>query len=87
MTKNPSVFLLTTTDNPLDPFNDWIAWYLEDLRLGYDTCGLFARLASGSDSIDDEAEVAAMRDVVKYNFSGKHIMVRPEDYSPYLSVP
>jgi hypothetical protein len=80
MVKNPPVFLLTTTDNPLDPFNDWVAWYLEDLRLGYDTCGLLARLTSGSNSINDAAEVAAMRDVVRYNFSGKHIMVRQEDY-------
>lgn len=80
MVKDPPVFLLTTTDNPLDPFDDWTAWYLEDLRLGYDTCGLLARLASGSNAIDDAAEVAAMRDVVRYNFSGKHIMVRKEDY-------
>ncbi len=81
MKKNPAVFLLTTTDNPLSPFTEWVAWYLEDLRLGHDTCGLLARLVSDSDSIDDEAEIAAMRDVVKYNFSGKHIMVRPEDYN------
>ncbi len=81
MTKNPPVFLLTTTDNPLNPFNNWVAWYLEDLRLGHDTCGLLARLVSGSDSIDDNAAKPAMREVVKYNFSGKHIMVRPEDYN------
>ena len=87
MTKKPPLFLLTTTDNPLSPFNDWVAWYLEDLRLGYDTCGLLARLTSAGDVVDDEAEVAAMRDVVKYNFSGKHVMVRPEDYSPFLSLP
>ena len=48
-----ALFLLSTTDNPLNPFDDWVAWYLEDLRLGHDTCGLVARLASVSDSIDD----------------------------------
>lgn len=74
-------FLLTTTDNPLNPFNDWVAWYLEDLRLGHDTCGLLARLVSGNNTIDDAATLAAMRDVIKYNFSGKHIMVRLEDYN------
>lgn len=87
MAKKPPLFLLTTTDNPLSPFNDWVAWYLEDLRLGYDTCGLLARLTSAGDVVDDEAEVAAMRDVVEYNFSGKHVMVRPEDYKPFLSLP
>ena len=80
MTTSPPVFLLTTTDNPVNPFDDWIAWYYQDLVLGHDTCGLLARLTSGSETIDDEAEQAAMRDVVKYNFSGKHIMVNKEDY-------
>lgn len=79
--KDPPVFLLTTTDNPISPFKDWVSWYLEDLRLGHDTCGLLARLTSGSDSIDDEAERSAMNDVVTYNFSGKHIMVVKEDYN------
>lgn len=89
MKKHPTttVWLLTTTDNPLSPFSDWVAWYLEDLRLGYDTCGLLARLTSSSEIIDDEAEEAAMRDVVTSNFSGKHIMVRPEDYTPFLKLP
>lgn len=87
MKKKSPLFLLTTIDNPLSPFNDWVAWYLEDLKLGHDTCGLLARLVSDSDTIDDEAEVAAMRDVVTYNFSGKHIMVRPEDYTPFLKLP
>ena len=81
MAKNtPAIFLLTTIDNPYDPFENWIGWYLEDLRLGHDTCGLLARLTSGSNVVDDDAEEAAMRDVIEYNFSGKHIMVTKEDY-------
>lgn len=78
MSKNP-VFLLTTTDNPYNPFTQWLRWYYEDQRLGHDTPGLLARLASACDSIDDEADESAMRDVVKYNFSGKHVMVTSED--------
>ena len=80
MSNKKALFLLSTTDNPLNPFDDWVAWYLEDIRLGHDTCGLVARLASVSNSIDDEPELASMRDVVRYNFSGKHIMVTREDF-------
>ena len=80
MADNKARFLLSTTDNPINPFDDYVAWYLEDIRLGHDTCGLLARLASVSNSIDDESEMSAMRDVIKYNFSGKHIMVTREDY-------
>lgn len=78
MKKRP-VYLLTTTDNPYNPFTQWLQWYHEDQRLGYDTPGLLARFASSSEVIDDEATEAAMFDVVKYNFSGKHLLVTEED--------
>lgn len=77
--KTPPIYLLTTTDNPYNPFTQWLPWYYQDLRLGHDTPGLLARLSASSESIDDEATEAAMRDVVKYNFSGKHIMVTRDD--------
>lgn len=77
--KTPPVYLLTTTDNPYNPFTQWLQWYYTDIRLGHDTPGLLARLATSSEVIDDEATEAAMYDVVKYNFSGKHIMVRQEE--------
>ncbi len=77
--KRPLVWLLTTTDNPYNPFTQWKRWYYQDLRLGHDTPGLLARLSTSSEAIDDEATEAAMYDVVKYNFSGKHIMVTEDD--------
>jgi hypothetical protein len=79
MSNPPTIFLLTTIDNPYNPFTQWKQWYYEDQRLGYDTPGLLARLSAPSETIDDEANEAAMHDVVKYNFSGKHILVTRED--------
>ena len=35
--------LISTIDNPINPFIDFDAWYDEDLRLGHDTCGTVAR--------------------------------------------
>ncbi len=76
MSNKPSnVWLLTTIDNPHNPFTEWSLWYLEDIRLGYDTCGLVARLSAASNNINDETEQSVMSDIVKYNYSGKHIMV------------
>ena len=86
MSAEKARFLLSTIDNPYDPFTDYTRWYLEDLRLGHDTCGLLARLASGSDVIEDNAEVSAMRDIVQYNLSGKHIVVVREDFNPFLQL-
>jgi hypothetical protein len=80
MSERP-VFLLTTIDNPYNPFTHWSKWFYEDQRLGYDTPGLVARFAaSDSEIVSDEANDKAMSDVVKHNFSGKHIKVTKEDW-------
>lgn len=36
--------LISTTDNPFNPFLDFDNWYAEDIRLGHDTTGLMQRL-------------------------------------------
>ncbi len=87
MNKDPALFLLTTTDNPHSPFDDWTKWYMEDLRLGHDTCGLLARLSNDSELFNEDADLAAMRDVVTYNFSGKHIMVTKEEFDELIKAP
>ncbi len=76
----PTIFLLTTVDNPYNPFTQWSKWYYEDQRLGHDTPGLLARFSSASnESFNDEANDKAMSEIVRYNFSGKHIKVTKED--------
>lgn len=74
----------TTRDNPYSPFTDWTRWYLEDIRLGYDTLGTLARLASPISDLDDSAIDEALRSLIEYNFSGNHIVVVQEDYDPFL---
>lgn len=83
---NKPRMLPTTIDNPYSPFDDWTRWYLEDLRLGYDTCGLLARLAPSFSEIDNSGDDVALRLLIQYNYSGKHIAVVPEDYNPLLTV-
>lgn len=58
--------MLTTIDNPYNPFthyNEWMAW---DIRMGYNTNGMLARLAKTSEALSDseneeEAERAMNR--------------------------
>lgn len=78
MSESP-VFLLTTIDNPWNPFTQWSKWFYEDQRLGYDTPGLLARFSASSEVVSDEAIDKAMSEIVKYNFSDKHIKVTKED--------
>ena len=37
--------MLTTVDNPFDPFDNFDEWYKIDMQFGYNTCGLLARIA------------------------------------------
>jgi hypothetical protein len=68
-------WLLTTKDNPYNPFTEWREWLFEDMRLGYNTPGLIARIAAASDTIADDVDSQAMRDIVELNPTGQHLMV------------
>ena len=67
-----NVYMLTTFDNPYNPFDQFTAWLLYDQEKGYNTCSYLARIAK----IDDEmtqAEVdaetnRAIDEIIKYDF-------------------
>jgi len=68
--------MLTTVDNPFDPFTEYEAWYQFDTRSGYNSCALLARIVKSSDELSDPdqsaAEEAAIDEIVKINASGMH---------------
>lgn len=47
-------YMLTTYDNPFNPFVEFERWWKEDLLLGHDCCGLLARTANSSNITSDE---------------------------------
>ena len=71
--------MLTTTDNPYDPFTQFNDWYRYDVDKGYDSCGLLSRCCpTSSDLSEVENKIAieiAIDEICKYNLSGKHIKV------------
>ena len=73
--------LLTTIDNPYDPYTQWEEWYAYDREMGYCTCELLDRIAETSDELSDEDNdeiiLQAMKEIVKYNVSGVHVLVGP----------
>lgn len=76
-------YLLTTIDNPFNPFTNYDEWYQYDTDKGYHTCGYLARIAITSDelSVDDQAIAIdkAMNEIVKLNVLGIYIKIN-KDY-------
>lgn len=73
-------FMLTTTDNPYDPFTDYESWNAFDEQKGYNTNCLLARMALTSNELsDEENELAishAVSDILKL-FPGLYRIARP----------
>lgn len=46
--------MLTTFDNPFDPFEQFIPWFLFDVEKGYNSCCVLARIANVSESMTEE---------------------------------
>ena len=73
-------FMLTTLDNPFDPFNDFTQWNAFDLEKGHNTSSRIARIAELNSEmtqkeIDEEME-RAIDFIVKYDFEDKYIKVQ-----------
>jgi hypothetical protein len=43
--------MLTTIDNPFDPFEQFTSWFLFDVEKGYNTCSYLARIAQTSEDM------------------------------------
>ena len=78
-------FMLTTIDNPFDPFEQFTSWFLFDVEKGYNTCSRLARIANISDElsekeVDEEIE-RAIDEIIKYDFMNIYKKVKREKMS------
>lgn len=68
--------MLTTHDNPYDPFEQFDSWFMFDVEKGHNSCELLGRFARTSDQLSDEEndkEVErAIDEIVKYDFENKY---------------
>ena len=64
--------MLTTIDNPFDPFEQFTSWLMFDKEKGYDSCERVARIAKFSDDMTekeiDEENERAIDEIIKYDF-------------------
>ncbi len=73
-------YMLTTTDNPYNPFTQFDEWFAFDERHGYHTCGYLARITKDSSDLSPEdqnyAVNQAIDEILKYNIYGNYIKVK-----------
>lgn len=66
--------MLTTTDNPFDPFTQFEDWYKFDESKGYFTCSYLARITKSSEELSETDErfaiELAINEIVDLNVLG-----------------
>jgi hypothetical protein len=81
----PTEYMLTTVDNPFNPFTDFDSWLAYDNRLGYNTPSLLARIAITSDDLSDADQSLAIQqaidEIVTENVSGMHRKVSAQTFN------
>ena len=76
-------YMLTTFDNPFDPFEQFTSWFLFDVEKGYNTCAYLARIANVSDENSDEENnreiERAIDEIILYDFMNIYKKVRKQN--------
>ena len=72
--------MITTVDNPYDPFDQFDSWWMFDMDKGYGTCSYLDRIARTSDQLSEEEndqEVEhAIDEIMKYDFQNLYRKVK-----------
>ena len=77
--------MLTTFDNPYNPFDQFDSWFLFDVTKGYNSCEVLGRFARISDSFTDEEKdrevERAIDEIIKLDFLNIYKKVKKNDKS------
>lgn len=82
------VAMLTTIDNPYNPFTQYDEWYAFDRYLGHYTPEYLARIAVVSNGLSPADEVDAINqaivEIVSYNLNGLYARVTRENFDEII---
>lgn len=71
--------MLTTIDNPYNPFEDFKNWFLFDVDHGYNSCSYLARITRTSDQFtekeNNEELERAIDEIIAHDFMNIYIKV------------
>jgi len=76
-------YMLTTIDNPYDPFNQFDNWFQFDMDMGYNTCAYLDKIARTSDQLSEEENrietSRAIDEIIKYDFMNIYVKVKTKN--------
>ena len=78
--------MLTTVDNPFNPFTQFDEWYGYDFRQGYNTPSFLARIVRTADGLSEADQDAAIDEIVTENVLGLYKKVSEPSTIPSSSV-
>lgn len=71
--------MLSTSDNPFNPWVQWAEWFAYDTQLGHHTTSYLARIVVTSDELSEPDQAQAIEDaideIVALNLNGLYIKV------------
>jgi len=78
-----TLHMLTTVDNPFNPFTNFDEWFAFDEAAGYHSSGLLARIIKTSDDLSladqDAAIESAIDEIVNENVLGIYRKIEVQD--------
>lgn len=78
-------YMITTVDNPFDPFTQFDEWMVFDTSHGYHTLSVLARIVKTSDDLSEADQQQAIQqgieEMVKENVSGVYRKVAPQSFA------
>lgn len=77
--------MLTTVDNPFNPFSQFADWFAFDSIKNYHSCSYLARVMKSSDELTDAEQAyeqeQAIDSIVKLNVNGLYRKVYEDDFA------
>jgi hypothetical protein len=77
-------FMLSTSDNPYNPFTDFKNWFNFDVMKGYNTCQYLDKICEATDDLGDRELALSLNEAIEealyFNLTGNRIKVeKPKD--------
>lgn len=77
---NSSTSMLTTFDNPYNPFDNFTSWFMFDVEKGYNSCEYLSRIARTSEQMTDEENnleiERAIKEIIALDFRNIYTRVQ-----------